>query len=60
MQCAVISIYGAFLYFGVITLGKLKVTKAEINYWIIKFTKTPILPNCQVPSDYFSISLEVI
>ena len=32
----------------------------NFNSWKKKLTKTPILPNCQVPNGYFSINLHAI
>ena len=32
----------------------------QINYRPIKWTKTPILPNCQVPNGYFFINLHLV
>ena len=34
--------------------------KTETNWWMIKLTKTQILPNCQGSNTYFCINLRVI
>ena len=40
---------------------KLRQTKFLLfNFWVIKLTNTPILPNCQVPNDLFGISVNSI
>ena len=40
---------------------KLRQTKCLLfNFIIQKLTKTPILPNCQVPNDFFGITVNVI
>ena len=32
----------------------------QINFWMIKLTKTPILSNCQVPNGFFGIKVNFI
>ena len=46
-----------FLSFPQKNQGKLRQTKCLLfNFWVMKLTKTPILPNCQVPNGFFGIT----
>ena len=47
-------------YFFSLPQKNLSPEKTEKIFWMIKLTKTPILPNCQVPNGFFGITINFV
>ena len=55
-----LSILSNFLWPEKLTHKKSWAIFQNLNSWMIKLTKTPILPNCQVPNGYFCVTVNFI